>query len=932
MDLPATIHLLGDLLGEVIGEQESRALFEAEERIRALAKARRAAESAGVMGVGAALQQPSRQAAEQLAAEVRALDVDSARVVAAAFTLYFDLVNLAEETNRVRALRERERERQPAPIGESVADAISALKSRGATREQLAALLDNLHIELVLTAHPTEAKRRTVLSKLERITHSVRVLMNDSDLLPRERDEHLNVLRAEIAALWLTDRARTARPAVTDEVRTVLYFVENVFWNTLPRLCADLDAALAEHYPGLSVPPRWLTLASWVGGDRDGNPNVTAPVTAETLRLHRGLAVERHRRSLQDLARRLSVSAARIPPPPELQAWIAARHPLPPHAAYLADRYRAEPYRLVVSLLAHDLEIASQDDVTARLIAATPEPARARREDFAAPLAILARALPSPISNDQLLATRRQFDIFGLHSARLDLREDSSRLVSALGEILRGLNMDLAFEQKDDAARTAVLTQLLARSAPALASHPGVTAEAAETWSLFRLIARAHSVYGRDLLGPFIISMTRGPADVLTVLLLARWAGCDEGLPIVPLFETLGDLDAAPRILTELFSLDVYRAHLAAGGGEQMVMIGYSDSNKDGGYLASNWALYQAQERIADVCRAHGVELTIFHGRGGSVARGGGPANRAIRAQPPGTIHGRFRVTEQGEVIASRYADPDLAHRHLEQIVSAVLLASVASDGWQVTSDEKPATRHPSPVTPEWRSALTTMSASARAAYRALVYETPGFMDYWRAATPLDEISRLRIGSRPAARRGGGLDVSHIRAIPWVFSWMQSRFNLPGWYGLGTALSEKSAIRNLQSEMYQAWPFFRAVLDNAEMSLLKADLGIAALYSALVPDRALADAIFARIRGEYDRTRDAILAVTGHDELMDADPVIQRSIQLRNPYVDPLNYLQVEMLRRLRALPDPESPEAERLREVIVLTINGIAAGLRNTG
>jgi phosphoenolpyruvate carboxylase len=432
--------------------------------------------------------------------------------------------------------------------------------------------------------------------------------------------------------------------------------------------------------------------------------------------------------------------------------------------------------------------------------------------------------------------------------------------------------------------------------------------------------------------------MTRGPADLLTVLLLARWAGCEAGMQIVPLFETVDDLDAAPTILTDLFDLDVYRAHLATCGHEQMVMIGYSDSNKDGGYLAANWALYQAQENIARVCRERGIKLTIFHGRGGTVARGGGPANRAIRAQPPGTVNGRFRVTEQGEVIASRYADPDLAYRHLEQIVNAVLLASapdVASGKWKVEGGERLSTFHlpPANVLPEWREALTTMSASARAAYRALVYETPGFMDYWRAATPVDEISRLRIGSRPTARRRDSqLNVSTIRAIPWVFSWMQSRFNLPGWYGLGTALSAQSAIRNLQSEMYQGWPFFTALLDNAEMSLLKADLGIAALYSALVPDRALAESIFARIRAEYDRTREAILAVTGHDELMDADPVIQRSIQLRNPYVDPLNYIQIEVLRRLRALPDPEGPEAERLREVIVLTINGVAAGLRNTG
>ena len=410
--------------------------------------------------------------------------------------------------------------------------------------------------------------------------------------------------------------------------------------------------------------------------------------------------------------------------------------------------------------------------------------------------------------------------------------------------------------------------------------------------------------------------MARSAADVLTVLVLARAAGGAAGLRVTPLFETLDDLDAAPGVLAELFGIDAYRAHVATCGGEQVVMIGYSDSNKDGGYLASNWALYRAQEGIARICREHGVRLTLFHGRGGTVARGGGPAGRAIRAQPPGTVNSRFRVTEQGEVLASRYADRDLAHRHLEQVVSAVLLASAPTSGPEVPGD--------------WRAEMEGMASRALAAYRALVHETTGFADYWRCATPIDEIARLRIGSRPAARSGRAVTVGAVRAIPWVFSWMQSRFNLPGWYGLGVALA--TGDRDRLREMYRRWPFFGALLDNAEMSLLKADMEIAALYSGLVPDKGLADHVFGLIRAEYDQTHAAILAITGHAALMDADPVIQRSVRLRNPYVDPLNYIQVEMLRRLRALPDPDGPEAEALRGVVVLTINGISAGLRNTG
>ncbi len=411
--------------------------------------------------------------------------------------------------------------------------------------------------------------------------------------------------------------------------------------------------------------------------------------------------------------------------------------------------------------------------------------------------------------------------------------------------------------------------------------------------------------------------MTRGAADILTVLLLARWAGCADGLPIVPLFETLDDLDAAENILTELFENPEYRTHLASCANEQMVMIGYSDSNKDGGYLAANWALYQAQEKIAAVCHTHLVELTLFHGRGGTVARGGGPANRAIRAQPAGTVNGRFRVTEQGETIASRYADPALAHRHLEQIVSAVILASVPQD-------ESAEPR------PEWRTAMNHMAYAARAAYQTFVFETPGFVEFWRVATPLDEIGELGIGSRPTARRGHSTQVTNIRAIPWVFSWMQARFNLPSWFGFGTALATQP-LEQLHA-MHAGWQFFRALLDNIEMSLLKADMDIAALYAALVPDRTLAQRIMELVFAEYARTRQVVLAVTGHHELMDADPIVQNSIHLRNPYVDPLNYIQVEMLRRLRTLPDRTSSEAEAIREVIGITINGIAAGLRNTG
>ena len=901
MDLSAAIHLLGDILGEVISELESPELFATEERIRAAAKDRRAGHA---------------KAAKMLEAEVKALDIDAARAISAAFTTYFDLVNIAEEYQRVQQLREREIQRSPQPVDESVGDAIVTLKNDGVSQEQLQSLLDHLFIELVLTAHPTEARRRTVTSKIQRIARWLE-LIADEDQTPSERENTRAAIRAEIASLWLTDRDRTVQPAVTDEVRTGLYFVENVFWEAIPILYEDLRQALSSNYPGTNPPAVWLRLASWMGGDRDGNPNVTHRVTAETLRLHRGLAVEKHRSTIQELSRRLSMSSRQLEIPPELLAWIEARRPLPPHVAYIEERYPTEPFRLVLSLLANDLAEASRDDMTARLLERTPHQARIRTEDLAKPLDIIASSLPESIAQAELSTSRKQLDIFGMHAMRLDVREDSSRLNATLDETLRALDISPGFAEMPHEEQLGLLTQLLNSNLPDLSEQPGITANTSETWALFQLIKRVREVYGSELLGPFIISMCQSAADMLSVLLLARWTGCDKSLQIVPLFETIEDLRAAPSIFESLLELPLYREHLATCNNEQMIMIGYSDSNKDGGYVMSNWALYQGQENIAKVAQKHNITLTIFHGRGGTIARGGGPANRGIRAQPPGSINGRFRLTEQGEVIAARYSNLALARRHLEQLVHAVLLASSPSR----SNMELPTT---------WRSAMDQMSETAHRLYRGLVYENPRFIEFWQTATPLDEIKRLHIGSRPAAR-GKSSEVTKIRAIPWVFSWMQSRFNLPGWFGLGSAITSVKDDALLR-DMYQDWALFKTMLNNAEMSLLKADMGIAALYVDLVPDKELGNEMFRAIRAEYDRTRDAVLAISSHANLLDEEPVTQHAVQLRNPYVDPLNYIQVEMLRRIRALPDAESEEAQAIREVISVTINGIAAGLRNTG
>jgi phosphoenolpyruvate carboxylase len=900
MDISQTIHLLGDLLGQVISELESPLIFEIEERIRALAKARRS----GDLSSAASLQQ-----------EVSALKTAEARAVAASFAAYFDLVNRAEENQRVKTLQQREDEKYPEPISESIGHAAATLKERGITREQMEDLLKNLSIELVLTAHPTEARRRTALSKMERITNIINQINSDT-LSLREQEDAIQSLRNEISVLWLTDRARAAKLSVTDEVKTGLYFVDSFFWNAIPALYDDLEKALERYYPGLHAPDSWFKLASWIGGDRDGNPNVTSEVTAETLRLHRGLAVENHRKSFQELARHLSVSSNRIPPPKSLMDWIEKRRPFPPHIAYIEERYVTEPYRLALSLLASDLAEASREDMKSHLLQSYSHHARMMLSDLTQPLEIIASAIPARLAQDDLLDVQRKLNIFGLQAARLDIREDSSRLNAALSEILRALNIESDFENLPADAKTELLARLLKEPTPQLSNHPGVTSTTAETWSLFQLIGRTYEVYGSELLGPIVISMTHAASDVLTVLILAKWAGCKSIPQITPLFESVPDLKDAPRILESLFTSEIYREHLKARDHEQMVMIGYSDSNKDGGYLMANWSLYEAQEEITRVAQKHNVKLTIFHGRGGTIARGGGPANSAIRAQPAGSINGRFRLTEQGEIIALRYSNPGLAHRHLEQIASAVILASAPLPH--------------QPISKNWRAAMPQMSAVAQRAYRTLVYETPGFIEFWQSATPLDQIKYLQIGSRPSSRLQSGA-VNQIRAIPWVFSWMQSRFNLPGWYGLGsglTAISDQSLLH----EMYAGWPFFKTLLINTEMSLLKADMEISALYVDLVPDKKLANEIFSSIRAEYDRTREAVLSISGHSTLLELEPATRHAVQLRNPYVDPLNYIQVETLRRLRALPNQDSAEAESLHEVMAITINGIASGLRNTG
>ncbi|MBU51884.1 MAG: hypothetical protein CL920_24605 [Deltaproteobacteria bacterium] len=838
--------------------------------------------------------------------------------VALATTVWLDLYNLTEDEFRRRILMQREQEQHPSPIEESIAHTLSQLKEQGVSSKHIQALLDQLDIELVFTAHPTEIKRRTVLSKFQRMAEQLPTLSGPYSR-PRAKQRARKIILEELTSLWLTRRSRTIQPSVTDEVRTGLYFLEHTLWEAIPELYTTLQEALETSYPDVTAKRGWLRVASWIGGDRDGNPNVTAKITAETLRLHRGLAVERHRKAINQLSRHLSIQSDRLSAKESLEQWFQSRHPLPKHVTYLQERYPDELYRLSLGLIAYDLEQASREPMVANLLSDTEQKARIQPHQVDQILGWIEETMPPSLRAGRLQELRQQLAAFGMHAAKLDIREDSQRINQSLGEALRALNISPNFDQLDDEARTACLLEQLQAPIPALPLTPGFRIETAQTWALFRLLDKTRKVFGASSLGPFIISMTQGPADILAVLLMARWCGNADGQRIVPLFETVDDLNAAPAILKRLFSVPAYREHLASCGDHQMIMVGYSDSNKDGGFLASRWSLHQAQAAMVKACQESNIQYSFFHGSGGTVARGGGPTNRSIQALPSGALNGHFRVTEQGEVISARYTSKSLARRHLEQITSAVLLTSHKEQ----VDDSIPT---------EWHDVMDVLTEHSLRAYRELVFSNPSFLRFWQWVTPIDEINKLRIGSRPATRRGGALEPGHIRAIPWVFSWMQSRFNLPGWFGLGRAFSAGDFEHKQLQEMYQQWPFFQVLVDSAEMSLIKAHMPTASLYVSLAEDKALADDLFEHIQDAYQQTQEAVLSVTQRPSLLAHRSTFQLQIEARNRWLRPIHHLQVETLRRLRSCPQDNTHTTEELRRVMLQTFNGIASGLRSTG
>ncbi len=927
--LARDVRMLGDALGGVLREQGGDALLDTVERIRALTKEARA--------------RHGRDAAEvELDALFGAMDFWDALPILKAFTTYFQLVNLAEQKEIVRVNRRRARDAGDGPRPESVREAVRLLRDGGMAAEQMRALVGSLSIQLVFTAHPTEAKRRSIQEKLHRLSGYLGAL--DQPWLSQGERERLEAdVAAETEILWQTDEVRQRRLSVLDEARNILFYFGETLFQVTPRLYADLEKALAESYPGEAFDvPLFLEYGSWVGGDRDGNPTITLAHTAEVLRLHRAQTLALFLPAVRTLSDRLSQSRHYVSVSAGLErslAQDAAR--LPDVASEAATRSPTEPYRRKCEFIWERLRQTQSGGAGGYGSSA----------EFVADLEVIQRSLEE---NKGRGAARRalapllfQARLFGFHLARLDIREHKDRYLGALAAVLRDQGTD--WYALAEPEKVALLEREIGGRRPLVPARPAFDDETDTTLGLFRLVAGEMEARGPDAFGSFVLSMASDVSDVLAVLLLAKEArladlraeGGWSRVDVVPLFETIEDLEKAPDVLDALLSNPLYRRNVTLRGGGQEVMVGYSDSNKDGGYLTANWKLYVAQARLAAVAQEHGVTLRLFHGRGGAVGRGGGPAGKAILAQPPGSVRGRLKITEQGEVIAARYFDQEIAHRNLEQIVHAVLLASGerlkgSSPGDETTS----AGGEPPHEASGWSAVMEELSQTAFDAYRALVYGDPDFVRFFQGATPVGELAQLNIGSRPPKRTASDR-IEDLRAIPWVFSWMQSRYTLPGWYGVGAALGgyadQSPACLARLREMYERWPFFTTMLDNAQMSLAKADMDIAARYARLVGDQDMARRIYGTIAGEHQKAVQVICRITRRDALLDNQPVLQKSIRLRNPYVDPLSFLQVELLRRLRALPpgdDSEENKAQRrdLRAAVLLSVNGIAAGVKNTG
>ena len=881
------VRRLGAMVGDMLAEQLGHAFFAKVEAIRTTAIRLR---SAGA-------------SPEALASEVNGLTPQAAEQLTRAFATYFQVVNIAERVHRIRRRRDYERSASTAQP-DSLKDVLQRLKNSGVGLEEISAWLAKLDIEPVFTAHPTEAVRRTLLEKEQVI---FRCLIEDLDAqrTPHERETDLARLRMALTSGWQTADSARARPRVQDEFTHFGFYLCGPIYRIVPVFYEVLEQALTEVY-GETLPlPTMLRFGSWVGGDMDGNPNVNADTIAATLRAQRELALRRYDAEIVELARDLSQTLGHTQFDPAVLARIEHyRAQLPQVAAAINPRYADMPYRVLLAYVRARLQATADEKDAAYASAA----------ELQGDVQLIADSLRANKGRNAgwFLVRRLLWRVrtFGFHLARLDVRQDSRVHAAALAAALG----DEQWETRD-AAEQAETLEAYARGAAELADPSDDKGEMLD--AVFDQLAYARDAYGTAAIGLYIISMARSAADVLAVLALARRAQfIDENgnvpLDVAPLFETVDDLKHAPQTLAALFADPVYRAHLAARDDRQTVMLGYSDSSKDGGIVASRWALQDAQVELLKIAQSAGVQIAFFHGRGGSVSRGGGKTTRAVIASPRGSIAGRLRVTEQGEVIHRKFGIRALALRNLEQTVGAVLWASMRP-------------RPPEPREAAWRNAVDVAAKHGAAAYRALI-GGEGFMDYFRAATPIDVIERMTLGSRPSRRGSGSID--NLRAIPWVFAWTQNRAGLTGWYGVGTALEKAAADvgEDVLREMAQQWPFFRTMLDDVEMVMAKSDLEIAAAFSRLAGP--LHDKFFAQIEAEFARAEAWILRLKGTDRVLAEDPRLALSIRLRNPYLDPMNLMQVDLVSRWRAT----GREDEALFNALVATVNGIAQGMQNTG
>ncbi len=915
------IRLLGRILGEVIREQEGREAYELVERVRKLSVAFRLKRDA--------------QAGKSFDKLLKSLSGEQAVSVIRAFSYFSHLANIAEDRHHVRRreVHERAGSLQPGSLGYC----LERLHEAGVRPAEIARTLQHGFISPVLTAHPTEVQRKSILDA----ERSIAELVEQREHLQTERERRDNelMLRARITQLWQTRMLRYSKLTVADEIENALSYYHATFLRQIPRIYADLEEAL----PGSSL-RSFLRMGHWIGGDRDGNPNVSAATLRHALKRQSEVALRHYLTELHELGAELSISARLTRISPEMQQ-LAERSP---------DRNEHrmdEPYRRALTGMYARLAatLHSLTGTEALRHAVAPQDPYANAEELLADLRIIESSLLSHHAQ-ALIAPRlkpllRAVQVFGFHLATLDLRQSSDQHEAVVAELLAAARLEPDYAALDESARRALLLRLLQDARPLRVHGATYSDKTLGELAIFEAAREALQRYGREALRHYIISHTETVSDLLEVLLLLKEVGLMRGtldgagamaavsdLIVVPLFETIGDLREAPTIMGEFYALPGIAAMIQRSGAEQDIMLGYSDSNKDGGVFTSSWELYRAEIALVALFerlkQRTPITLRLFHGRGGTVGRGGGPSYQAILAQPPGTVNGQIRLTEQGEVIASKYAHPEIGRRNLETLVAATLEATLL---------------HPTKSAPKsFLEAAQALSDASFQAYRGLVYETPGFADYFFAATPIREIAELNIGSRPASRKATRA-IEDLRAIPWGFSWGQSRIALPGWCGFGSGVeaylgSEPAARAQhlaLLKRMHKQWPFFRTLLSNLDMVLAKTDIGIAERYVDLVENKRLGRKIFTAVKAEFERTQAALALITGESKRLAANPALARSIEHRFPYIDPLNHLQVELMRRYRAIPverRSEDPSLERVQRGIHLSINGIAAGLRNTG